>query len=192
MDKIKGITVYCASSNSIGEAYFSAARTLGSLIAKANIPLITGGGKTGLMGAVNAGAVEAGGETIGVIPQFMIERRWENRTLSRLEITAGMHPRKEMMAKLSRAAIALPGGIGTFEELFEIITWKQLGLYSGNIVILNTLGYYDSLIEMFRHSIRCGFMKPDHSGLFSVAETPEDALRLALEPVVPQTFSPKF
>lgn len=192
MDQVKGITVYCASSNSIDGAYLSEARKLGALIARAGVPLITGAGKTGLMGAVNAGAIGAGGVTIGVIPQFMVDNGWENRELTELIVTEGMHPRKQKMAAMSRAAIALPGGIGTFEELFEIITWKQLGLYSGNIVVLNTAGYYDNLLAMFRTSIERGFMKPDHDALFCVASTPEEALELAMKPAEPQIFSPKF
>lgn len=196
MDKInetrKGITVYCASSSHIDEAYIAAARKLGTLIARAHVPLITGAGKTGLMGAVNSGALAEGGETIGIIPGFMVERGWENRELGQLIVTSGMHGRKETMAKMSHAAIALPGGVGTFEELLEIITWRQLGLFSGNIVILNTEGYYDPLLEMFRQSILKGFMLPDHANLFSVATTPEEALELALRPITERNFAPKF
>lgn len=192
MDQVKGITVYCASSTSIDEAYFTSAYELGKLIALARLPLITGAGKTGLMGAVNRGAMENGGETIGIIPQFMVDRGWENNSLSRLVVTPGMHARKQMMADLSRAAIALPGGVGTFEELLEIITWKQLGLYSGNIVILNVCDYYDPLLEMFGRSIGQRFMRPDHSELFKVASTPGQAMEYALEPIVSRSFSPKF
>lgn len=192
MDQVKGITVYCASSTSIDEAYFTSAYELGKLIALARLPLITGAGKTGLMGAVNRGAMENGGDTIGIIPQFMVDRGWENNSLSRLVVTPGMHARKQMMADLSRASIALPGGVGTFEELLEIITWKQLGLYSGNIVILNVCDYYDPLLEMFGRSIGQRFMRPDHSELFKVASTPGQAMEYALEPIVSRSFSPKF
>jgi len=192
MDQIKGITVYCASSTSIDEAYFSVAEKLGRLIALAGLPLITGAGKTGLMGAVNRGAISEGGYTIGVIPHFMVERGWENNSLSRLEITEDMHARKKLMAKLSRAAIALPGGVGTFEELLEIITWRQLGLYNGNIIVINTSGYYDPLLEMFGKSIRLGFMRPDHSALFNVVTDPEEALNIALSTPEKKVFSPKF
>ena len=116
MDQImnKGITVYCASSNKIDEAYISMAEELGREIARLGVPLITGGGRVGLMGAVNRGCLEAGGDAIGVIPRFMVERGWENRALADLRIVPDMHSRKSLMAQLSFATIALPGGIGTF------------------------------------------------------------------------------
>lgn len=190
--KLSGITVYCASSVTVAKIYFEAAEMLGKEIARRGIPLITGAGSMGLMGAVNDAAIEAGGTTIGVIPQFMVDRGWHHKGLSKLEITDGMHSRKELMAKLSRAAIALPGGIGTFEELLEIITWRQLGLYDGNIVILNVNGYYDKLIEMLETAIEQHFMKPDHKQLWKVALTPEEAVEMALAEDKQQTFSAKF
>ena len=190
--KLSGITVYCASSVTVAKIYFEAAEMLGKEIARRGLTLITGAGSMGLMGAVNVAALEAGGTTIGVIPQFMVDRGWHHKGLSKLEITDGMHSRKELMAKLSRAAIALPGGIGTFEELLEIITWRQLGLYDGNIVILNVNGYYDKLIEMLETAIEQHFMKPDHKQLWKVALTPEEAVEMALAEDKQQTFSAKF
>lgn len=173
------ITVYCASSVNIDKRYFEVAVELGSEIARRGFTLVTGAGSMGLMGAVNDAAIVSGGRTIGVIPQFMVERGWNHNGLDRLEITDGMHTRKEMMASLSRAAIALPGGIGTFEELLEIITWRQLGLYDGNIVILNVNGYYDNLLAMLDTAIEQKFMNPDHRRLWSVATTVTEALDLA-------------
>ena len=193
MDKdLSGITVYCASSVTVAKIYFEAAETLGKEIARHGLPLITGAGSMGLMGAVNDAAIKAGGVTIGVIPQFMVDRNWHHKGPSKLEITDGMHSRKELMAQLSRAAIALPGGIGTLEELLEIITWRQLGLYNGNIVILNINGYYNKLIEMLHTAIEQQFMKLDHKELWKVASTPEEAVEMALCADNGLNFSAKF
>ena len=164
----KGLTVYCASSVTIDEVYFKAARDLGAEIARRGYTLITGAGSMGLMGAVNDAAIAAGGRTVGVIPQFMVDRGWHHRGLGELKITESMHIRKELMASLSSAAIALPGGIGTFEELLEIITWRQLGLYDGNIVIYNVDGYYDNLLAMLDTAVDLHFMKTDHKRLWTV------------------------
>lgn len=186
------ITVYCASSTSIEKKYFSVAEELGVEIARRGLTLITGAGKMGLMGAINDAAIRAGGTTIGVIPRFMVERGWQHDNLSQLEITDDMHSRKELMASLSMAAIALPGGIGTLEELLEIITWRQLGLYQGNIVILNVDGYYDNLLEMLNTAIEQKFMKDDHKALWNVANSASEAIEMALSNNVQQNFSAKF
>lgn len=189
---VKGITVYCASSERVAPHYVAEAARLGRAIAETELPLITGAGRMGLMGAVNDAAISAGGETIGVIPRFMVDRGWHHLGLSRLEVTPDMHIRKETMARLSRAAIALPGGFGTLEELLEIITWRQLGLYDGNIVIMNTDGYYDRLLAMIGHAVDERFIPADHKSLFSVASTVEQAVELALCAPHPPTLSPKF
>ncbi|MBD5246394.1 MAG: TIGR00730 family Rossman fold protein [Barnesiella sp.] len=177
---IKTITVYCASSSRIDEAYFSAARELGSLMAQCGITLVTGSGKTGLMGAVNQGAIDAGGKTIGVIPQFMFDRQWQHPDLTELIVTPDMHRRKEKMAELADAVIALPGGVGTFEELMEIITWRKLGLFDGQIIILNINGYYNPLLTMLHDAAEKGFMKTLDLGLWKVAETPRQALEMLI------------
>lgn len=189
---VKGITVYCASSERVAPHYVAEAARLGRAIAESGLPLITGAGRMGLMGAVNDAAMLAGGETIGVIPRFMVDRGWHHLGLSRLEITPDMHSRKEAMARLSRAAIALPGGFGTLEELLEIITWRQLGLYDGNIVVMNTNGYYDRLLAMIGHAVDERFIPADHESLFSVASTAEQAVELALRTPHSSTLSPKF
>lgn len=187
-----GITVYGASSDRIDSCYTDAARTLGRLIAEAGRPLVCGGGRKGIMGAAIEGAIAAGGEAVGVIPQFMVDRSWHNPALSRMIVTDGMHPRKRTMAQLSVAAIACPGGIGTFEELTEIITWRELGLWHGNIVILNTRDYYGPLLEMLDKASRLNFMRSPAGTLWSVASTPEEAVRLALRPLEPAGgFKPK-
>ena len=146
----------------------------------------------GLMGAVNDAAIAAGGRTIGVIPQFMVDRGWHHRGLGELKITDGMHRRKELMAAMSRGVIALPGGIGTFEELLEIITWRQLGLYDGNIVIFNVGGYYDNLLKMLDTAIEQKFMKQDHRNLWSVASDAHEAVDIAMQKNNNLNFSAKF
>ncbi len=188
----KGITVYCASSSSVGDSYFEAARRLGELIARRGLPLITGAGNMGLMGAVCDAAAAAGGVTVGVIPRFMVERGWHHTGLSRLIVTDGMHSRKETMASMARGVIALPGGIGTFEELLEIITWRQLGLYDGNIVVFNVDGYYDNLLAMLDTAVERGFMKPDHRRLWSVAIDADSAVEMAVAHPDPLNLTPKF
>ena len=188
----KGITVYCASSVTVAEEYFSAAKKLGAEIALRGQTPITGAGSMGLMGAVNDAAIAAGGRTIGVIPQFMVDRGWHHRGLGELKITDGMHRRKELMAAMSRGVIALPGGIGTFEELLEIITWRQLGLYDGNIVIFNVGGYYDNLLKMLDTAIEQKFMKQDHRNLWSVASDAHEAVDIAMQKNNNLNFSAKF
>jgi hypothetical protein len=187
------ITVYGASSTHIDQKYFDAAEQVGRIAAQRGVAVVNGGGKMGLMGAVNRGALSCGGEAIGVMPQFMVERGWQHPELTRLEITDSMHSRKELMAKLATGVIALPGSVGTLDELMEIITWRQLGLFSGNIVILNVDGYYDNLVAMLRTATEGGFMRPDHfNSLFTVTDNPAEAVEIASTPVSPQTFSPKF
>lgn len=190
--KDKSITVYCASSVTIDKTYFEAAKELGTEIARRGLILITGAGSMGLMGAVNDAAIKSGGKTIGVIPQFMVERNWHHTGLDELKITESMHRRKELMASMCAGAIALPGGIGTFEELLELITWRQLGLFDGNIMILNINGYYDNLLSMLDTAIEQHFMKQDHRQLWSVASTAEEAVNLALVPDNKKYFSAKF
>lgn len=172
----KTICVYCASSSRVDSLYFEAATRLGSLIAQRGMTLVTGGGCQGLMCAVEDGALENGGKAIGVIPRFMVDCGWQHTGLTELRITADMHERKKMMADLADAVIALPGGCGTMEELMEIITWKQLGLYLNPIIILNTGGYYTPLIEQLERAVETNFMGEIHSKIWSVASTPEEAL----------------
>ncbi len=175
------ITVYGASSENIRQTFKDAAFAVGKLIAEAGCPLVCGGGRLGLMRAAIDGALEAGGEAVGVLPAFMVKKQWQHPELTAMIETETMHVRKETMARLSKAAIACPGGCGTFEELLEIITWRQLGLYNGRVVILNTDGYYDPLLAMFNRAQAEGFMRHDGTDdLFSVATTPRQAVDLAL------------
>lgn len=176
MAEPRSICVYCASSSRINECYNSVAHELGALLAREGITLVTGGGSIGLMRSVEDGTLQNGGKAIGVIPEFMVEQGWHHTGLTELRITADMHSRKQLMAQLSDAIIALPGGCGTMEELCEIITWKQLGLYLNPIIILNINGYYDALISQLQRAIEEHFMGEIHGKIWNVATSAEEAL----------------
>lgn len=178
MNKISSVCVYSASSTKIDAAYFDAARELGLLLAQNHIRLVNGAGKMGLMAAVADAALSNGGEVTGVIPHFMIEQGWHHTGLTELIEVDSMHQRKKKMADLSDAVIALPGGCGTLEELLEVITWKQLGLYLNPIVILNTKGYFNPLLEMLAQAVEENFMRVQHGAIWQVVETPQEAIRL--------------
>lgn len=177
----KAITVYCASSADIDEKYFSAARHLGALIARAGFAVVNGGGRQGLMAAVSDGALAAGGQAIGVIPRFMVDNGFCHPGLSRTIVTADMHERKRTMAELSAGAIALPGGVGTFEELMEILTWQKLGLYHGPVAIFNQDGYYDPLIEMLRRASALHFSATGENESRLIATSTEEAVQMILK-----------
>ena len=178
MNQIKNVCVYSASSTKIAPVYFAAAEELGRLLAKRGINLINGAGSIGLMAATSNAALQAGGTVTGVIPRFMVEQGWHHLGLTRLVETETMHERKQLMAQMSDAVIALPGGCGTMEELLEIITWKQLGLFLNPIVVLNIDGFYNPLLEMLQRAIDGRFMRPEHRGIWQVATTPEEAVEL--------------
>ncbi|WP_296122671.1 TIGR00730 family Rossman fold protein [uncultured Bacteroides sp.] len=178
MNKINSVCVYSASSTKIDSAYFDAARELGTLLGEKHIRLINGAGNMGLMSAVSDAALRAGGEVTGVIPRFMIEQGWHHTGLTQLVEVESMHQRKKTMADLSDAVIALPGGCGTLEELLEIITWKQLGLYLNPIVILNTKNYFGPLLDMLRKAVEENFMRVQHGAIWHVAQTPQEAVEL--------------
>lgn len=175
---IASVCVYCASSTQIDPAYAEAARQLGTLLGRQHICLINGAGNMGLMAATADAALAAGGEAIGVIPRFMVEQGWHHTGLTRLIEVDSMHERKQLMASLSDAVIALPGGCGTLEELLEIITWKQLGLYLNPIVVLNIKGYFDPQLAMLAKAVDEHFMRPQHGAIWHVARTPEEAVEL--------------
>ncbi len=172
------ICVYAASSGQVAEAYVGAAQALGAALARRGHRLVNGAGRTGLMGATAEACLAAGGEAIGVIPRFMIEQNWQHKGMTQLIVTQDMHSRKETMAEFSEACIALPGGVGTLEELLEVITWKQLGLYLHPIVILNIDGYYDDLLRMLQKAVDERFMSPLHAEIWRVATGPEEAVTL--------------
>ena len=172
------VCVYCASSTKIPEIYFEAAKELGRILGERRMQVINGAGNIGLMCAVSDAVLKAGGSVTGIIPRFMVEQGWYHKGLTELILVETMHERKQRMADMADAAIALPGGCGTLEELLEIITWKQLGLYLKPIVILNTDHYYDPLLELFQKAVDQHFMRPLHTRLWNVATTPEEAVQL--------------
>jgi uncharacterized protein (TIGR00730 family) len=176
MNEIKSVCVYSASSTQIAPVYFEVAEELGRLLAHKRINLINGAGCIGLMAATSNAALAEGGTVTGVIPRFMVEQGWHHQGLTRLVETDTMHERKQLMAEMSDGVIALPGGCGTLEELLEIITWKQLGLYLKPIVILNIDGYYNPLLEMLKNAIDGNFMRKEHQAIWQVASTAEEAI----------------
>lgn len=181
MESKTKIAVYCASSTQIDERYFQDARQLGRLMAEKGITLINGAGNMGLMAESAGGCLEAGGKAIGIIPTFMIKEGWCHDGMTEIIETADMHDRQARMAEVSDAGIFLPGGCGTFAEMMELITWKQLGLYLKPIVLLNTKGYFDSMLNTLHQAVAENFMRPVHADIWQVAPTPEEALRMALE-----------
>ena len=185
------VCVFCASSANIDTRYLDAARELGALLARGGWHCVNGGGAVGLMGAVTDGALDAGGEVTGVIPKFMVDNGWCYNRLEDVVVTADMHQRKQMMSDMADAVIALPGGVGTLEELLETLTWRQVGLVKNPVIILNTLGYSPALLEMLGHAIAEGFMKPSHGELWQVASTPQEAIDL-LDNDRPVTFESKY
>ena len=178
MNKIASVCVYSASSTKIDPVYFDTAYELGTLLGQQHIRLINGAGNMGLMSAVSDAALAAGGEVTGVIPRFMVEQGWHHTGVTRLVEVESMHERKKMMADLSDAVIALPGGCGTLEELLEIITWKQLGLYLNLVVILKVKGYFDPLLAMLQRAVEENFMRTQHGSIWHVAKTVREAVEL--------------
>ncbi len=186
------ICVFGASSAAIDKEYLAAARHLGRLLADRGWRCVNGGGAVGLMGAVTDGCLDADGAVRGVIPKFMVDNGWCYDRLEDVIVTADMHQRKQMMSDMSDGIVALPGGVGTLEEVLEAITWRQLGLAKMPIILLNTRGYYNPLLQMLGHAIDEGFMKSGHSRLWAVANTPEEAIALLENADQEVTFEPKY
>ena len=176
MKNIQSIAVYCASSNKLRPSFVEAAERLGSLIAAEGMRLVYGDGGIGLMAAVARGALSNGGEVVGVIPQFMVDQGWNNPSSTQTIVTQTMHERKATICDISDAMVALPGGIGTFEELLECLTWKQLGLHHNPVVILNTDGYYDRLLGCLDLMVEEQMMRPIHKEMFVVVNQPEEVI----------------
>lgn len=175
--QLHSVAIYCASSNKIRPSYIDAAERLGAEFAKHGLRLIYGDGGIGLMAAAARGALSEGGEVIGVIPQFMVDQGWNNPNSTQTIITQTMHERKATICDMADAMVALPGGIGTFEELLECLTWKQLGLHNCPVVILNTDGYYDRLLSCIEYMIEEQMMRPIHRDMFTVVSQPEDVIQ---------------
>jgi len=174
------ICVYCASSTQIKPQFFDAAERLATIFAEAGFAVVFGGGCSGLMGKLADTIMAENGKITGIIPQFMIDEEWHHPNLSELIVVETMHERKALMAKMADAVVALPGGCGTLEELLEAITWKQLGILTSPIVILNTDGYYDPMIEMLQRAIEEKFMRQKHQNMWMVVQNPEEVIQAIL------------
>ena len=170
------VCVYCASSEHCDRAYREAAFRLGQLLAEAQCTVVYGGGALGLMGDVANGALSRGGQVVGIIPRFMTEVEWQHPGLANLEIVEDMRERKHRLLTGSDAVVALPGGCGTLEELFEAITLKRLGLYFNPIVLVNTRGFYDPLQDFMQRVIDERFLNREHGDMWSLVDTPEEVL----------------
>jgi uncharacterized protein (TIGR00730 family) len=174
----KSVAVFCASASGARPEYAEAADELGRTLAERGIGLIYGGGKTGLMGAVADGALAAGGHVVGVIPHVLVDLEVAHDGVGELHVTNTMHTRKALMAEKADAFIILPGGYGTFEEMFEVLAWQTLKIHSKPVVLLNVAGFYDTMLEFLDVCDREGMLRGNR-GILLVAETTEEALRLA-------------
>jgi hypothetical protein len=170
------VCVYCASSGEAHADYRRAAFELGAALARGGALTVYGGGSAGSMGALADGVLSAGGEVLGILPRFMADLEWGHPGLTRLELVDDMRERKHRLLTDSDAVVALPGGCGTLEELFEAITLKRLGLYFGPIVLLNTRGFYDDVLRLLDNCVAERFMNPEHRGMWSAVDRPDQVL----------------
>jgi len=173
---MESICVYCGSSDAVSPDYLAAARQMGRVLAERGIRIIYGGGKTGLMGAVADGVLEGGGEVIGVIIPSMNTDPLAHNRLTRMDVTPDMHARKARMHELSDGYIALPGGFGTFDELFETLTWSQVGEHQKPVGLLNVKGYYVPLLRTLEHAVSEGFILQEHLDALACEANPEALL----------------
>ena len=186
--RIKNVCVYCASSDRSLPVYLEAATRLGTHLAESGFNIVYGGGSAGSMGRMADAALKAGAKVTGVSPKFMDELEWTNRSLTELHIVNDMHERKKLMLHLSDAVVALPGGCGTLEELFEAITWKRLGLYFGPVVLVNVNKFYDPCLQLLNSTVEHGFMNAQHAAMWTSVDQPESvAAALAAAPEWPAT-----
>lgn len=172
------VAVFCGSNSGNDPIYEQHAKDLGSMLAEKNVTLVYGGGNTGLMGAVANAALENGGTVIGVIPELLRNIERQHTSLSALHVVADMHARKKMMYDLSEAAIILPGGNGTMDEMFEMITWNALTIHDKKIILLNTAGFYNALINHLNMMQVKGFLHTDLRDTFHVCDTPDAVISL--------------
>lgn len=171
------ICVYCGSNPGRTDTYLKAARELGRAIAQQGVGLVYGGASVGVMGVVADAVLDAGGKVTGVIPEALVEKELAHNGLSELYVTDSMHERKRMMADLADAFVALPGGAGTLEEIFEVWTWAQLGHHRKPCALYNVDGYYDRLAQFLDHSVEEQFMKPAHRDMLIVTDRPDELLQ---------------
>ena len=168
---MKRIAVYCGSASPADTIYIEAARMVGAELARRGIGVVYGGGRLGLMGAVADAALDAGGEVIGIIPQALVDAEVAHRGCSELRIVSGMHERKALFTDLSDGFITLPGGVGTMDELWEAVSWSQLGYHEKPVGLLNVGGFYDALIDFNAHMARVGFVRAQHAGILLSDDT---------------------
>ncbi len=170
MADISSLCVYCGSSRRVPAVHIRVAEQLGQLLAESGVRLVYGGGRVGVMGILADATLAAGGEVVGVIPRFLDEYEVGHNGVTRLEITASMHERKQLMAELSDGFVVLPGGLGTLDETFEIVTWKQLHLHDKPIVLVDVADYWRPLRELISHLIATGYARPENESLFTVVD----------------------
>ena len=181
---MKRVCVFCGSSPGANPTYLVSARALGLELAARNLGLVYGGSSTGLMGTIADGVLSAGGEAVGIIPGALEAKELAHRGLSRLEVVGSMHERKARMAELADGFVALPGGMGTLEELAEILTWAQLGLHRKPCALLDVAGYWKPLVAFLDHAVQERFLRPEHRELLLVGDEPA-ALLDAMERYAP-------
>ena len=184
---MKRIAVYCGSATPADPRYVTLAREIGQELARRGIGVVYGGGRLGLMGAVAYGALDAGGEVIGVIPEALVNSEVANKDCTELHVVSGMHDRKKRFTDLSDGFLTIPGGVGTMDELWEAVSWAQLGYHAKPVGLLNAFGFFDHLLAFNRHMIEVGFIREAHAGII-LAEPDLDILlaRMAAhEPHVP-------
>lgn len=182
---MKTICVYCGSSDKMRQEYMTAAYQMGRALAARDLEIVYGAGSTGLMGALADGALDSGGKVTGIIPGYFNTPVLAHPRLTRLEVVNTIHERKARLIELADAFIALPGGFGTFEELFEALTWAQIGLHRKPVGLLNTQHYFDPLLALIEHAHREGFIYDEHKALFTSAEDPETLLNALEKHVLP-------
>lgn len=170
------IAVFCGSATGNNPQFLTATQALGKHFAQNGIDIVYGGGNVGLMGAVADAALAEGGRVYGVIPEHLKQKEIAHEGLTELRVVADMHERKAAMADMADAFVALPGGAGTLEEIFEAWTWAQLGHHTKPCAFYNVLDFYEPLLDMVKHMTRCGFLKPEHAGMLVKASTPESLL----------------
>lgn len=183
---MKRLAVYCGSASPADSRYVALARTVGRTLAERGIGVVYGGGKLGLMGAVAYGALEAGGEVVGVIPEALVSGEVANRDCTQLHVVANMHERKAAFTDLSDGFLTIPGGVGTMDELWEAVSWAQLGYHAKPVGLLNAFGFYDHLLAFNRHMIEVGFIREAHAGII-MAEPDLDLLLARMAAHKPHT-----
>ncbi len=176
----RAVCVFCGSQPGATSAYLDAARELGAELARRSVAVIYGGGHVGMMGALADSALAAGGEVIGVIPEHLMRPEVAHQRLTELLIVDSMHTRKRTMASRADAFVVLPGGYGTFEEMFEMVTWRQLRLHAKPVGLVNVDGYFDHLLAFLQHAAQQEFIRPQHRDLLLVAPSPSDLLERLL------------